>query len=85
MKNPAATGIDFDGYVTFMLDRFSKAETNETTNSAFSAITGNQPVVTGEQLDRWFAPEDAQYLKDRIPQDGEGRYNYPAYVDQIFA
>jgi actinin alpha len=84
MKSRSATGIDFDGYVAFMLDRFSKAETNDTTKAAFQTVAQNQPTITEDQLDRWF-PEDAEYLRDRIPSDGAGNYAYGAYVDSIFA
>jgi hypothetical protein len=85
MKNESATGIDFDGYVTFMLDRFSKAETNVTAKDAFLAISGGQSVITGDQLDRWFSPEDSEYLKEKIPKNDAAAYEYGQYVDSIFA
>jgi actinin alpha len=85
MKNDQAKGIDFDGYVAFMLDRFSKAETNTTTKDAFQAISGGQPVITEDQLDRWFTPEDSTYLKGKIAKNDAGVYEYGPYVDSIFA
>jgi actinin alpha len=81
--SPGKTGIDFDGYVKFMLDRFSKAETKDTTKSAFSALTSGQPTITDEQIDRWF-PEDGAYLKEKIPKGDDGTYAYQDYVASIF-
>jgi hypothetical protein len=85
MKNPAAKGIDFEGYVAFMLDRFSKAETNDTTKGAFQSLAGNQPTIIEDQLDKWFAPEDAAYIKSRVPKNDSGAYEYGASVDSIFS
>jgi actinin alpha len=83
--NPGQTGIDFDGYVKFMLDRFSKAETKDTTTTAFKALTSGQPNITDEQIDRWFVPEDATYLREKIPKSEDGTYAYGDYVGAIFA
>lgn len=52
MRKPAAKGIDFNGYVAFMLDCFSQAETKDTTKGAFRGLAGNQSTITEEQLDK---------------------------------
>ena len=75
--------LSFDAYVTFMLDRFSKAENPQTTKDAFLAIAANGPVVTDEQLIRYFSPEDVKYLQSTLPK-ADGGYDYSSWVDIIF-
>ncbi|OHT09387.1 hypothetical protein TRFO_21709 [Tritrichomonas foetus] len=76
--------MDFDTYVKFMLDRFSKAENKDTTTEAFRAIAQNSPVVSEEQLRKFFSPEDVEYLKTQLtPVDGG--YDFASWVDTLYA
>ncbi|OHT12277.1 putative alpha-actinin [Tritrichomonas foetus] len=78
------SGLDFDSYVRFMLDRYSKKETPESTKEAFAAIAANQPVINDEQLARYFSPEDCEFMKTQMtPVDGG--YDFAAWVDSIYA
>ena len=78
------TEIDFDSYVKFMLDRFSKAETKETTEEAFKAIAQNSPVVTVEQLNKFFSPEDVAYLQTQLTPVNGG-YDFASWVQSLYA
>ncbi|KAH0789291.1 putative alpha-actinin [Histomonas meleagridis] len=79
-----AETLDFDNYVKFMLDRFSKAETKETTEEAFRAIAQNNPVVTEAQLQRFFSPEDVEFLKSEL-QEVDGGYDFASWVANLYA
>ena len=80
---PGATALDFNSYVRYMLDRHSKKETPESTKEAFQAIAENQPVITDDQLAKFFSPEDCEYLKTHMKQV-DGGYDFAGYVDSIF-
>ena len=75
--------LDFDNYVKFMLDRFSKAETADTTKEAFRALAQNGPVINDDQLVRYFGEENAEYLKS-VMTPVEGGYDFQAWVDSIY-
>nr|AAC72899.1 alpha-actinin [Trichomonas vaginalis] len=77
------TALEFDDYVRFMLDHFSKAETTETTMEAFKAIAQNQPVLTDAQLDQYFSAEDAAYLRSQLKQ-GENGYEFADWVNSLY-
>jgi len=79
-----AQQMDFDNYVKFMLDRFSKAENKETTNEAFRALSQNSPVITEEQLTRYFSPEDVEFLKKEL-KEVEGGYDFASWVETLYA
>ena len=78
------SGIDFDNYVRFMLDRFSKVETAQSTKEAFLALSQDNPSISNEQIDRWFEPNDASYLKQQLPQTDIG-YDFVPWVDKIYS
>lgn len=80
---PGQTRMDFDSYVKFMLDRFSKAETKETTTEAFRALAQNSPVITDEQLNKYFKPEDVEYLKTQL-QPADGGYDFASWVNTLY-
>ena len=80
---PGQPRLDFDNYVRFMLDRFSKAETKESTTEAFKAIAQNSPVITDEQLNKYFKPEDVEYLKTQLKQV-DGGYDFASWVDTLY-
>ncbi|KAH0792888.1 putative alpha-actinin [Histomonas meleagridis] len=75
--------LDFDNYVKYMLDRFSKAESADATKEAFRAIAQNSPIINDEQLARYFSPEDAEYLKS-VMTPVEGGYDFQQWVDSIY-
>jgi len=75
--------INFDGYVKFMLDRFSKAYTADTTKEAFKALSGNNPVISEQQLGRYFSPEDVEYLKAHMPKVENG-YDFSNWAESIY-
>ena len=77
-------GIDFDNYVRFMLDRFSRVETAQSTKEAFQAISQDRPAISDDQIDRWFQPDDANYLKQQLSQNEAG-YEFEPWVDKIYA
>ncbi|KAH0790009.1 putative alpha-actinin [Histomonas meleagridis] len=77
------TSMDFDNYVKFMLDRFTKQETAETTKDAFKAVTKNAPVMTEELMNQHFTPEDVEYMKANMPQTEDG-YDYSQWADSVF-
>jgi len=83
-KYSGAANLDFEGYVKFMLDRFSKAETRESTLEAFRAVAANSPVINDTQLAQYFSPEDAEYLKTKMTPV-EGGYDFAAWVQTIYA
>jgi Ca2+-binding EF-hand superfamily protein len=74
----------FDEYVKFMLDHFSKAETADSTKDAFKAIAANNSVITAEQIDRYFTPEEAEFLKQELKQV-DGGYEYESWVEGLYA
>jgi actinin alpha len=74
----------FDEYVKFMLDHFSKAETAESTKEAFKAIAAGNPVITAEQLARYFSPEDVEFLKGEL-KEVEGGYDFESWVNGLYA
>lgn len=80
---PGQQRLDFDNYVRFMLDRFSKAETKETTTEAFKALAQNSPVITEEQLNKYFKPEDVEYLKTQL-KPADGGYDFASWVDTLY-
>jgi len=85
-KKYSATGKEnmvFDEYVKFMIDHFSKAETAESTMDAFKAISAGNPVITAEQIDRYFSPEDAQFLKGELKQV-DGGYDFQSWVNALY-
>ena len=77
-------GIDFDNYVRFMLDRFSRVETAQSTKEAFQALSQDNPVINDEQIDRWFQADDASYLRGQLQQNESG-YEFEPWVDKIYA
>ncbi|KAH0797451.1 putative alpha-actinin [Histomonas meleagridis] len=79
-----AETLDFDNYVKFMLERFSKAENKDTTIEAFRAIAQNNPVVTEAQLQRFFSDEEVEYLKSQL-QEVDGGYDFASWVESIYA
>jgi len=81
--NDGKENLSFDGYVKFMCDRFSKVETADSTREAFLAIAANGQYVTEQQLARFFAPEDVEYLKTQLPKVGEA-YDFNAWTDSIY-
>jgi len=81
-KYGGSTVMEFDNYVKFMLDRFSKAETADATKEAFHAIAQGS-VVTEEQLARYFSPEDIEYLKSKMTPV-EGGYDCGSWIDSIY-
>ena len=86
-KKYSAQGIEqmqFDEYVKFMLDHFSKAETAQTTLEAFKTIAAGNPVLTAEQIDRFFSPEEAEFLKGELTEV-EGGYDFESYVNSLYA
>ena len=86
-KKYSAEGNDnmlFDEYVKFMLDHFSKAETADSTKEAFKAIAAGNPVITAAQIDRYFSPEDAEFLKGEL-KEVEGGYDFESWVNGLYA
>ena len=83
-KYAGGENLDFDNYVKLMLDRFSKAETKETTEEAFRAIAQNNPIVTEAQLQRFFSPEEVEFLKSEL-QEVDGGYDFATWVQNIYA
>jgi len=77
------TNMDFENYCKFMLDRFAKAESADSTKDAFMAIAQNSPVVTEEQLLKHFPPEEVEYMKTQM-QEVEGGYDFKTWVDSIY-
>jgi len=75
--------MDFENYCKFMLDRFTKNETADSTKDAFTAIAANSPVVTEEQLLKHFSPEEVEYMKGQM-QEVEGGYDFKTWVDSIY-
>ena len=76
--------IEFDAYVKFMLDRFRKDDSAESTREAFKAVCQEAGFITDAQLARFFAPEDVEYLKATL-QPVEGGYAYGDWIDQVYA
>jgi len=82
-KYSTSPKMDFDSYVKFMLDYFSKAETAESGKEAFKALSQNSPVVTEEILSRYFTPEDTQYMISQMDKV-EGGYDFGSWLDKIY-
>ncbi|KAK8884573.1 hypothetical protein M9Y10_043687 [Tritrichomonas musculus] len=80
---PGQPQLDFDNYVRFMLDRFSKAETKESTTEAFRALAQNSPVITDEQLNKYFKPDDVEYLKTQL-KPVDGGYDFASWVETLY-
>ncbi|EAY20557.1 actinin, putative [Trichomonas vaginalis G3] len=86
-KKYSATGeekLNFDEYVKFMLDHFSKAENADTTAKAFKAIANNNPILTDAQLDQYFKGEEAEYLR-KVLKQVDGGYEFAEWVNSIYA
>ena len=82
--NNGSDSLVFDAYVKFMLDRFSKKETAETTLEAFKVVASNNPIITESQLSQYFSPEDVEYLKANMnPVDGG--YDFNSWVSSLYA
>lgn len=77
------TTLGFDDYVKLMLERFSKAETADSTIEAFKALTNDQPIVTEAILLQYFSPEDVEFLKSELPVV-DGGYNAADWVATLF-
>jgi len=77
------TEMLFEDYVKFMLDRFTKTESSDSTNDAFKAIAGNSPTITEEQLAKHFPEEEVNYLKGKMTPV-EGGYDYKPWVDSLY-
>ena len=67
-----------------MLDRFRKDDSAESTREAFKAVCQEAGFITDAQLERFFAPEDVEYLKATL-QPVEGGYAYGDWIDQVYA
>ena len=76
--------MQFDEYVKFMLDHFSKAETADTTLEAFKTIAAGNPILTDAQIDRFFTPEEAEFLRGELKQV-DGGYDFESYVNTLYA
>jgi hypothetical protein len=76
--------MGFDAYVKFMIDRFSKVENAQTTGDAFRALAQNAPVITEEQLRRYFSPADVDFLKGQLKQT-DGGYDFQSWVNTLYA
>jgi actinin alpha len=82
VTNKGSPDLDFDGYVRFMNDHLSKAETAETTKEAFLALASNQGYISEAQIDMYFRGESGEYLKSTLPKTENG-YDFSAWVDQL--
>lgn len=82
--NPGEETLDFDSYVKFMLDRFSRAETARSTLDAFTALANGNPVITEDQLKQFFTPEEVEFLKSELPAV-EGGYDAASWSSSLFS
>jgi len=77
--------ILFDGYVEFMVTTVGDKSTKEDTVAGFHKITKGEESARLENLSDVFDERQLDYIKNSAPRTADGRIDFRAWVDLMFA
>jgi len=78
--------VTFDQYLAFNVKLMEDKDTPEQLLQSFQLLSESADTIADTQLaSSRLSPEDVEYLKSKMPQTEDGRYNYNAYVHSQFA
>jgi len=77
--------ILFDGYVEFMVNTVGDKSTKEDTLAGWHKITKGEEAARMENLADVFDDKQLEYIKNTAPKTEDGRLDFKAWVEQMFA
>jgi len=77
--------ILFDGYVEFMVNTVGDKSTKDDTLAGFHKITKGEEAARMENLSDVFDEKQLEYIKNSAPHTADGRIDFKAWVDSMFA
>ena len=76
--------IDFDAFLTIVLQQYKSKDTMDGLLSAFRAIANGKETVMADDLKNSLKPADAEFLAGRLTPAGDG-FDYVPFVNAVYS